>query len=64
MTGAGRRHAPDAPHSTHTATGAYVLHALPPAERAVFEEHMALCEACEAEVRELAETAARLGTAV
>lgn len=51
-------------HSAHTATGAYVLHALPPAERVRFEEHMALCEACAVEVRELAETAARLGTAV
>ncbi|MFF0729785.1 anti-sigma factor domain-containing protein [Streptomyces sp. NPDC004134] len=48
----------------HTATGAYVLHALPPAERALFEEHMALCEPCEVEVRELTETAARLGTAL
>ncbi|WP_407566260.1 anti-sigma factor domain-containing protein [Streptomyces sp. 184] len=40
------------------------MHALPPAERARFEEHMALCEACGTEVRELAETAARLGMAV
>ncbi|GAA2663819.1 anti-sigma factor [Streptomyces aculeolatus] len=62
--GAGADHALGAAHSAHTATGAYVLHALPPPERALFEEHMALCEACAVEVRELAETAARLGTAV
>lgn len=62
--GAGADRALGAAHSAHTATGAYVLHALPPPERALFEEHMALCEACAVEVRELAETAARLGTAV
>ncbi|MDQ8705335.1 anti-sigma factor [Streptomyces sp. LHD-70] len=48
----------------HTATGAYVLHALEPAERAAFERHLAVCEACQQEVRELSETAARLGLAV
>ncbi|MDI3417789.1 anti-sigma factor [Streptomyces luteolus] len=48
----------------HTATGAYVLHALEPAERAAFEGHLAVCEACQQEVRELSATAARLGLAV
>ncbi|ATL29413.1 anti-sigma factor [Streptomyces formicae] len=48
----------------HTATGAYVLHALAPAERAAFERHLAVCDACAQEVRELAATAERLGLAV
>ncbi|NGN69844.1 anti-sigma factor [Streptomyces sp. A7024] len=48
----------------HTATGAYVLHALPPTERAAFERHLAVCGACAQEVRELAATAGRLGLAV
>ncbi|SDK14865.1 anti-sigma factor [Streptomyces indicus] len=48
----------------HTATGAYVLHALAPAEHAEFERHLAACEACAQEVAELAATAARLGLAV
>ncbi|MBC9712744.1 anti-sigma factor [Streptomyces sp. TRM66268-LWL] len=48
----------------HTATGAYVLHALAPAEEAEFERHLAACEACAQEVEELAATTARLGLAV
>ncbi|MFI6941207.1 anti-sigma factor domain-containing protein [Streptomyces sp. NPDC050418] len=48
----------------HMATGAYVLHALSPAERTEFERHLAACGACEQEVAELAATAARLGLAV
>ncbi|WP_419995560.1 anti-sigma factor [Streptomyces boninensis] len=48
----------------HTATGAYVLHALQPGERAEFERHLANCPACAQEVRELAATTARLGLAV
>ncbi|MGA4837363.1 anti-sigma factor [Streptomyces sp. G45] len=48
----------------HTATGAYVLHALGPAERARFERHLAACDPCAQEVRELAATAERLGLAV
>ncbi|WP_327350831.1 anti-sigma factor [Streptomyces sp. NBC_01304] len=48
----------------HTATGAYVLHALSEAERTEFERHLVVCEACNQEVRELAATAARLGLAV
>lgn len=47
----------------HTLTGAYALHALPDAERHAFERHLADCEACSVEVRELSETATRLGLA-
>ncbi|MGW0580974.1 anti-sigma factor [Streptomyces sp. NPDC002920] len=45
----------------HLAVGAYVLHALPPAEEAAFENHLAGCDQCRREVAELRETAARLG---
>ncbi|MET7861137.1 anti-sigma factor [Streptomyces sp. NPDC005318] len=48
----------------HTLTGAYALHALPDAERGEFERHLRDCEACAVEVRELSETATRLGLAV
>ncbi|MFE2295493.1 anti-sigma factor domain-containing protein [Streptomyces sp. NPDC059452] len=48
----------------HTLTGAYALHALPETERREFERHLADCEACAQEVRELSATAARLGLAV
>ncbi len=48
----------------HTLTGAYALHALPDAERREFERHLGDCEACAVEVRELSETATRLGLAV
>ncbi|MFD7749865.1 anti-sigma factor domain-containing protein [Streptomyces sp. NPDC059698] len=48
----------------HTLTGAYALHALPDSERRAFERHLADCEACAQEVRELSATAARLGLAV
>ncbi|OIJ65310.1 anti-sigma factor [Streptomyces mangrovisoli] len=47
----------------HAAVGAYVLHALPPAEEAVFENHLAECAACRREVDELRESAALLGEA-
>jgi anti-sigma-K factor RskA len=47
----------------HVGTGAYVLDALPDAERLGFEEHLATCAACQAEVASLSETVARLGTA-
>jgi hypothetical protein len=43
--------------------GAYVLDAVRAADRARFEEHLAGCETCQAEVRGLRETAARLGAA-
>lgn len=48
----------------HTLTGAYAAHALDDDERARVEEHLARCDACAQEVRELTETAARLGLAV
>jgi anti-sigma-K factor RskA len=48
----------------HTLTGAYAAHALSDTERAAFERHLDACPACAQEVRELAETAARLGAAV
>jgi anti-sigma-K factor RskA len=47
----------------HALTGAYVLDAVSELERAAFERHLAECEACGQEVRELRETAARLGQA-
>ncbi|WP_129306098.1 anti-sigma factor [Streptomyces sp. L2] len=47
----------------HTLTGAYALHALSAEERSAFERHMASCEACATEVRELSATAGRLGLA-
>ncbi len=48
----------------HTMTGAYAADALPDQERVVFEQHLATCQTCEQEVRELRETAARLADAV
>ncbi|WP_405890927.1 anti-sigma factor [Streptomyces sp. NBC_00133] len=48
----------------HTLTGAYVLHALAPDERAEFERHLGVCPACAQEVRELAATVSKLGLAV
>ncbi|WP_406001850.1 anti-sigma factor domain-containing protein [Streptomyces sp. NBC_00829] len=48
----------------HTLTGAYVLHALAPEERAEFERHLGMCPACTQEVRELAATVGKLGLAV
>ncbi|MFF7776492.1 anti-sigma factor domain-containing protein [Streptomyces tanashiensis] len=47
----------------HAAVGAYVLHALPSAEEAAFEEHLAGCAACRHEVDEYRRAAARLATA-
>ncbi|MEU9484808.1 anti-sigma factor [Streptomyces decoyicus] len=48
----------------HTLTGAYALGALSEQEAAEFTRHLAHCEACTQEVRELQETAARLALAV
>jgi anti-sigma factor RsiW len=48
----------------HTLTGAYAAHALSDTERLAFERHLDACPACAQEVRELTETAARLGGAV
>lgn len=50
-------------HELHLLTGSYVLGALPDAERAAFEEHLADCAPCADEVRGLRETAARLAIA-
>lgn len=47
----------------HLLTGGCVADALDPAERAAFEAHLAGCADCQAELRELAATAARLGGA-
>ena len=47
----------------HVLTGSYVLEALPEPERAEFERHLQHCPSCQAEVRGLRETAARLATA-
>jgi len=44
----------------HKLTGAYALDALDELERARFEQHLAQCEDCRAEVAELRETAALL----
>jgi hypothetical protein len=48
----------------HTLTGAYAAQALSDTERAAFERHLGACPACDQEVHELTETAARLGAAV
>ncbi|MGQ0837520.1 anti-sigma factor [Actinokineospora sp.] len=47
----------------HALTGAYALNAIPEFERAAFERHLAECESCAQEVRELQDTATRLGEA-
>jgi anti-sigma-K factor RskA len=47
----------------HSLTGAYVCHALEPAEREAFERHLAQCPTCVREVAELQETAALLASA-
>lgn len=47
----------------HALTGAYVLDAVSAAERDEFERHLRECGTCAQEVRELRETATRLGRA-
>lgn len=47
----------------HTLVGAYVLDALPPDERDLFEVHTERCPDCRAEAAELLDAAARLGRA-
>jgi anti-sigma-K factor RskA len=47
----------------HALTGAYVLDAVSEDERVEFERHLRECAACAQEVRELRETATRLGRA-
>ncbi|MFI0938245.1 anti-sigma factor domain-containing protein [Streptomyces sp. NPDC021020] len=48
----------------HTLTGAYALGAVSGPEERAFRRHLAVCDACREEVRELTETAARLAMAV
>jgi len=47
----------------HTLAVPYALHALPIDEVESFEQHLAVCEACQSEVDEIRETATRLGEA-
>jgi anti-sigma factor RsiW len=47
----------------HTLAGAYALDAISDADRAQFEQHLARCEACAAEIRGLREATATLGAA-
>jgi anti-sigma factor RsiW len=47
----------------HVLTGSYVLDALPDFERAEFKRHLQHCASCDAEVRGLRETAARMAMA-
>ena len=47
----------------HTLAGAYVMDAVTDDDRARFEQHLAGCETCQAEVRGLRETTARLAAA-
>ncbi|MET9935399.1 MULTISPECIES: anti-sigma factor [unclassified Streptomyces] len=49
--------------SPHDDVGAYVLHALSPAEEAAFENHLAGCDACRAEVEELRRATTLLASA-
>ena len=50
-------------HELHTLAGAFVLDAVSDTERASFSAHLAGCAPCRADVSELREAAARLGTA-
>lgn len=49
--------------NSHTSTGAYAAHALPPEERKEVEEHLAACAACAQEVSELRAALTRLADA-
>lgn len=51
---------PDA-HEIHALSGAYAVDALDPDERRLFEEHLASCATCRAEVAGLREATALLG---
>ncbi|MGH3321915.1 MAG: anti-sigma factor [Streptosporangiaceae bacterium] len=51
------------PDNLHALTGAYAVDALDDIERRTFERHLATCETCAEEVRELREAGARLGAA-
>jgi anti-sigma-K factor RskA len=48
----------------HTLAGAYAMDAVPPADRARFEQHLAGCESCRQEIGGLRETTVRLAAAV
>ncbi|MFK4087163.1 anti-sigma factor domain-containing protein [Kribbella sp. NPDC020789] len=48
----------------HTLTGPYVLDALPPGELAAFEQHLASCSDCTAEIAELREATTKLAAQV
>lgn len=48
-------------HEIHALSGAYAVDALEPAERALFEEHLASCASCQAEVTSLHEATTLLG---
>lgn len=47
----------------HTLSGAYALDALSVEERETFREHLAACQACRDEVRELRDAAVQMGSA-
>src|SRR6266481_6154059 len=51
------------PNDLHVLTGSYVLDAVSDTEREDFERHLQHCPTCDAEVRGLRETAARLALA-
>lgn len=48
-------------HEIHALSGAYAVDALDPEERARFEEHLAACSTCQAEVASLQEAAGVVG---
>jgi anti-sigma-K factor RskA len=48
----------------HTLVGAYVMDAVPDADRVAFERHLPDCDPCQEEIRGLRETTARLAAAV
>src|ERR1700722_6704762 len=50
-------------HELHLLTGGYALDALPDAEQAEFEKHLARCPSCAEEIQGLRETTARLAMA-
>jgi hypothetical protein len=57
------RHARASGADPHTLVGAYVMDAVSDSDRARFDQHLAGCETCQAEVRGLREATARLAAA-
>ena len=51
-------------HEIHALSGAYAVHALDPAEKELFEQHLAACATCRAEVAGLREATASLAESV